>query len=107
MTTTRTTPILALGLAVAIGPAVFSLPSMARAAPDEAATEPLSLLEMAPGILERVERIRGLEALVDVPIRTVDPQVSASDQLEAITPDDLAQLRADEILLTRLGFLPE
>jgi hypothetical protein len=107
MTTTRATPILALGLAVAIGPGVLGLPSMTRAASEEAATEPLSLSEMAPGILERVERIRGLEALVDVPIRTVDPQVSASEQLAAITPDDLAQLRADEILLTRLGFLPE
>ena len=51
---------------------------------------------MAPGILERVERIRGLEALADVPIRTVDPETSASEQLAAMTPDDLAELRAEE-----------
>ena len=35
MTTTRTTPILALGLAVAIGPAVLGLPSMTRAASED------------------------------------------------------------------------
>ena len=54
-----------------------------------------------------MERIRGLEALVEVPVRTVDPEVSASEHLAAMRPDDLAQLRTDEILLTRLGLLPE
>jgi hypothetical protein len=102
----RMTPILSLGLTIAVGSAVLGHAAAVLAAPEESAAAP-SIEEMAPDILERVERVRGLEALVEVPIRTVAPEVSASEQLAAVTPEDLAELRADELLLTRLGLLPE
>jgi hypothetical protein len=107
MTTNRTTRIHGLGAAVLISTAILGLPSIGRAAPEETDSPAQSVEDMAPAILDRVERIRGLEALVEVPVRTVDPEVSASEHLAAMRPDDLAQLRTDEILLTRLGLLPE
>lgn len=90
--------------AIVLGTALLTLPSATRAADGEAGGS--SLDQLAPGILQRVEEIRGLSTLEPVPIRTVDPEASVREHLEAIRPADLRALRADETLLRRIGFLP-
>jgi hypothetical protein len=86
-----------------VGPSLAGLPGAVAGAPDEAA----SLDQLMPGMRERVEDIRGLESRADVPIRTVEPEEAAREHLEAIRPEDLATLRDDEVLLQRIGFVPQ
>lgn len=59
-----------------------------------------------PGLLERVEQIRGLAALSEVPVRTVDAEEAIAENLEALKTEDAEELRAEESLLKRLGLLP-
>jgi hypothetical protein len=72
-----------------------------------ATDEPATLDQLVPGMRQRVEAVRGLDGLAEVPIRTVLPEEAARENLEAIRPDDLANLRDDEVLLQRVGFVPK
>jgi hypothetical protein len=96
---------LAFAVSLATVGAGLAWPSVAGAA-DETDPGSTPLEDMAPQILERVEDIRGLAAIRQVPVRTVAPEASAREHLAAITTEDLEELRADETLLTRVGLLP-
>ncbi len=86
-----------------VGPALVGSPGAVQGAPEE----PAALDQLVPGMRERVEGIRGLPSLADVPIRTVEPEQAAREHLEAIRPEDLATLRDDEVLLQRIGLVPQ
>jgi hypothetical protein len=95
---------LAVALLCLVGPALAGAAvAPALGATDDAA----SLDQLVPGMRQRVEAVRGLEGLADVPIRTVKPEEAARENLEAIRPEDLANLRDDEVLLQRIGFVPK
>ena len=100
MTMSTPSMIAAIGLAAILASAGTVAPTTVTAASSD-------LESIAPEILARVEQIRGLQALTEVPVRAVDPEVAVLEAIEALEDEDIEELRADEAMLKRLGLLPE
>jgi hypothetical protein len=100
MTTPTRSMIAAIGLVT-----ILAAPGTVAPTPVTAASSDLE--SVAPEILERVEQIRGLQALTEVPVRAVDPEVAVLEAIEALEDEDIEELLADEAMLKRLGLLPD
>ena len=57
-------------------------------------------------LLAKVVDVRGLEALAEVPVRTVAASVAIADQRASMTGEDIESLIDDERLLKRLELIP-
>jgi hypothetical protein len=85
--------------------AVGQTPSVSPVPSGSPRPDPVGVV--AQEIKARVEAIRGLQRLTDVPIRVIGQQEAAADLLEPLTEEDIERIRAEEILLKRIGLLPQ
>ena len=93
-------------VSVLVGPeAAGRAPSANPVAPESPSTDHFGV--MASEIKARVEATRGLQPLADVPIRIIDQQEAAADLLEPLKEEDIERIGAEELLLKRVGLLPQ
>ncbi len=97
--------IASLASVLAAPAAAEQAPSVRPAATGSPYANPMGVV--ASEIMARVEATRGLRPLADVPIRIVGQQEATADLLEPLTDEDIERIRAEELLLKRIGLLPQ
>jgi len=93
-------------VSVLAGPAAAEqTPSVSPVVPGSPPSDHVGVV--ASEIKARVEATRGLQALTDVPVRVVGQQEAVAELLEPLQDEDIKRIRAEGILLERIGLLPQ